>query len=498
MNPARTRLQRRCARLCDQEGTTLVVALGTMACLSIAVVTVMALSGNAARSASRSDADARSFAIAEAGIHTALSVMHQNWTTVASPGLLPQTTTPYDGASLTWGGVLDEANAIWTITSTGTVQNPAGPGAEPVRRTVTTKVWVSTTVFTSTQIPPDGTTDREIWVMNLDGQAAHPVTTNTWEDGDAFWSPDTGKFVYESEEAADAEPGAGFSSWSGETRANVNRDIWRMNADGSGKERLTTNPGTAGQAGTSVDEDPQWGPGGRIVFDSKRAGNFDVFMMDANGADQTNLTDASTGSFWKYVSGHPSAGQPSTDEEPAYGPDFMGAYSGRLVVQSNRDGDWELYTIPLNVDGSGNVTVFGLPAQITNNSNSPLDAARNQDREADWSPNGEFVAFMSNRQTGACTPAPPATCNPEGDMEIFTVRYDGSQVSQLTYNAVDDEHPGYTPDGRIVFNRRTGSSEFMYIMNPDGGGVTQISTFGGSENRFPDVRSRFVPYAWAG
>jgi Tol biopolymer transport system component len=489
MRPAAT------VRLRDEAGNTLVIALVIMACVAAALVGVMSMSQSASRSAERSDADARAYATAEAGINVALSVLHQNWTTVASPVLLPETTTSYDGATLTWGGVLDEANAVWTITSTGMVQNPTGPGADAVRRTITTKVWVSTTVFTSTQVPPDGTTDREIWVMNLDGQAAHPVTNNTWEDGDAFWSPDTGRFVYESEEAADAEPGAGHSSWAGETRANVNRDIWRMNADGSGKVRLTTNRGTAGQAGTSIDEDAQWGPGGRIVFDSKRTGDFDVFMMDANGADETNLTSSS---YWTYVAGHPSAGQQSTDEEPAYGPDFAGTYSGRLVVQSNRDGDWELYTIPVNVDASGNVTLGGAPSQITSNSNSPLDVGQNQDREADWSPNGEFLAFMSNRRTLPCLPAPPATCNPEGDMEIFTVRYDGSQVKQLTYNAIADEHPGYTPDGRIVFNRGTGVSEYMYIMNADGSGVAQISSFGGSENRFPDVRSRFVPHGWAG
>ena len=59
-------------------------------------------------------------------------------------------------------------------------------------------------------------------------------------------------------------------------------DIFVMNADGSNPIQLTTE----GAART-----PAWSPDGeKIAFTSYRNGNRDVFVMRANGADQTSPT----------------------------------------------------------------------------------------------------------------------------------------------------------------------------------------------------------------
>ena len=69
---------------------------------------------------------------------------------------------------------------------------------------------------------------------------------------------------------------------------NSNRDgnyeIYVMNADGSGQTRLTNNPAT--------DYYPSFSPdGSKIAFNSYRDGNNEIYVMNANGSGQTRLTN---------------------------------------------------------------------------------------------------------------------------------------------------------------------------------------------------------------
>ena len=55
-----------------------------------------------------------------------------------------------------------------------------------------------------------------------------------------------------------------------------------MNADGSGQTKLTDNP--------AFDEGPSWSPDGeKIAFDSRRNWNSDIYVMNADGSDQSPL-----------------------------------------------------------------------------------------------------------------------------------------------------------------------------------------------------------------
>jgi hypothetical protein len=74
------------------------------------------------------------------------------------------------------------------------------------------------------------------------------------------------------------------------------------------------------------------------------------------------------------------------------------------------------------------------------------------------------IAFHSNRDTGGTT------------YEIYTMNANGTGVTRLTNNSVDDTMPSWSPDGsKIVFDSmRDGNSE-IYVMNADGTNQTRLT-----------------------
>jgi TolB protein len=74
-----------------------------------------------------------------------------------------------------------------------------------------------------------------------------------------------------------------------------NHEVYVMNADGTGQTNLTNNP--------ALDQEPDWSVNGRAVaFTSDRDGNFEIYAMNADGTGQTRLTN-----------------NPAFDSEPSWG-----------------------------------------------------------------------------------------------------------------------------------------------------------------------------------
>jgi len=126
---------------------------------------------------------------------------------------------------------------------------------------------------------PDGSrvayvTDRdgnlEIYLMNADGSGPQRLTNTTATEGAPSWTPDGSKIVYASNAA-----GAATGTF----------HIWIMNADGSGQRQLTQ--------GASNDFQPAVSPDGKtIAFTSDRdgGGNYNIYLMNVDGSNPRPFT----------------------------------------------------------------------------------------------------------------------------------------------------------------------------------------------------------------
>jgi len=110
-----------------------------------------------------------------------------------------------------------------------------------------------------------------------------------------------------------------------------------------------------------------------------------------------------------------NGGQDSLPTEKPENPKPL-SFSGRIVFQSNADGDNEIFLL----------TREGVH-QLTDNSW--------EDEYPVWSPNGKSIAFSSNR---------------EGNYDIFLMNADGTEVAAVTKTDADEREPAWYPDGRSL------------------------------------------------
>jgi TolB protein len=166
-------------------------------------------------------------------------------------------------------------------------------------------------------------------------------------------------------------------------------------------------------------------PIGEILFTSTRDGNAEVYLMNADGSNSTNLT---RNSFHDY--------------DASWSPD-----KSQFVFVSERNGNAEIYTMKL--DGTNY-------KRLTNNSAI--------ERYPNWSPNGQEIVFYSERN---------------GNKEIFLMNADGSNQRKLNIPFGVHIQPSWSPDGnKIVFaSTLAGEGSFdIYKINKDGTGLERLTT----------------------
>jgi Tfp pilus assembly protein PilX len=126
----------------DERGLALPMALGVMMVLSLMTAGIFAYVTTNQGAAKRATADQKAFGLAESGLSYAYSKL-ENTENPYDGTSVPSTTVTLPGGTVTYVGSL--SGTTWTLTGTGTVANPSGPGAANVVRTVSAQATVATT-----------------------------------------------------------------------------------------------------------------------------------------------------------------------------------------------------------------------------------------------------------------------------------------------------------------------------------------------------------------
>jgi WD40 repeat protein len=164
--------------------------------------------------------------------------------------------------------------------------------------------------------------------QGADGSGTRQITSNSFADAGASFSPDGTKLAFRSVR-------------------NGNIDVYVINVDGTGEQRLTDDP--------APDRIADWSPDGtKISFTSDRSGVCAVYTMSPNGSNVQKLTPDSM-----------RAGV------AAWSPD-----GSRLIFSDNFCATTEADLFVMNADGSGVL-------QVTNSPENELSKS--------WSPSGDKV-----------------------------------------------------------------------------------------------------------
>lgn len=222
---------------------------------------------------------------------------------------------------------------------------------------------------------------QQVFRSNIDGSGAVALTEPTHNAAYPSWcrTTDTGaasfnKIVYASDE---------HSGW----------QLYVMNADGTGKTRLT-NRDILDYEGD--DYSPCWNHDGtRICFVSTRLGAPQVYRILSNG---TGTAQVSSGGF--------------PDIDPAYGPPTA---PSKIAFSSKRTGSYDVFLC--DDDGSNLQRV----TQTGRDCTSPA-----------WYPSGSKVAFVSSENARKA---------------VFSINTNGTSIARVSFSASDDDNPEVSPSG---------------------------------------------------
>jgi TolB protein len=333
---------------------------------------------------------------------------------------------------------------------------------------------------------PDGSKiaflrERAIYVVNDDGTELSLIADI--KDADPFqpqWSPDGTTLAFEVE-----MPGTPDAEASGER----NYDIFTVSADGAGLSDLTPT--------TDITENyPIWSPDGtKIAFGASRmlsgenAGSFDLYTMNPDGTGIERLTrEAGLGVefdiSWQPVTSASEVEKPTPTGGPL-------AHGSIMFTREEPDGGgWRCDLFTIEPDGTGEraltdtpSTCEALPAVAPGGSTvavsldlddiAVIDLATSARRRLTsdsgtldngpaWSPDGSQIAFSRGPRLGPS--------------HLYVMDADGTDVSRLTQGSGSDRHAAWSPDGtRIAFARSGNYGYEVYVMDADGSNVRAVT-----------------------
>jgi len=246
-----------------------------------------------------------------------------------------------------------------------------------------------------------------------------------------------------------------------------NKEIWVMEADGSGKRRVTNNG--------SINLFPAWSPDGQtLVYTSFKAGMSELFLLFRGNKPGTRLIN-------------------TKDEK------YRGVWQGRtgkIAAVVSRQGNTDIYSVSPNgsspvrltdsraIDASPSFSPDGSKmAFVSDRSGAPQiwikDLGSGEERRLTysgaynaspaWSPTGEWIAYAA--QAG-------------NNFDIYLINPEGTFTTPLVTNARSDEDPAWSPDGRkLAFSSNRRGRKEVFRVDIDGRNTTVLTDgFGNSTN----------------
>ena len=181
----------------------------------------------------------------------------------------------------------------------------------------------------------------------------------------------------------------------------------------------------------AFDVAPAWSPDGRrIAFASNRQGDGDyqIWVMNADGSGQVRLTAAVTDQF-----------------EPSWSSDGT---SDRLLSNLGEASSLSV----IHADGTGNRRLIGNGDQGIAFVGRPL-----------WMPGDQELLVAIDKSTSG------------GEIDIYRLRIADGRLVQLTFDPDDDGSPALSPDGSMIAFQGNRDGGCVCVMRADGTGAISLA-----------------------
>ena len=240
--------------------------------------------------------------------------------------------------------------------------------------------------------------------------------------------------------------------------------IFEMNADGGAQNRLTPREGDLDSSPAKLffQIDPAWSPDAtQIAFASRRAGTFDLFVMNADGRGTRRLTST------KENDSHPTWSASGQELAFERGSDiWVTAADGRAAKRISDpiaeegepawspDGAWIAYVRRTPGTASRELWVMrpdGTERRALTRQNATATTPA-------WSPDSSRIVFASNRDDDVYA--------------LFTIGADGSGLRSVVPTATDNFEPSWSPDGTTIAFFEDGA---IYAVELGGGEVEKLT-----------------------
>lgn len=255
-----------------------------------------------------------------------------------------------------------------------------------------------------------------------------------------------------------------------------NRDIFRIDSDGSNLINLTNNP--------DYDLDPQISRDGNTIYflsdrETPTTFNLQVFKMGIDGSNPVNLTNNFNND--SNINARPVFIDPDRD---GIGEGCDNCPADANADQTDTDGDGLGDACDTDDDNDGlnddvdNCPIHVNPSQLDTDGDGMGNACDVDDDNDGVDDGGDNCPLAPNQYRVVFS----SIRNGSTNAEIYTMNADGSNVVRLTNNAFIDDNPKFTRAGtKIVFSsNRNNSRREIYTMNPDGSNVTRITNVAGN------------------